>query len=115
MALRIHGNGIRPSNSFYIDGQHGHDTLYTRTGNANTHAWGQRSLVAGIATGIAGGLFYGLGKVEDSDGAVVSGLVGMAVGGALIAIALPVLGLSKTTVRNAKGDQVGRIESGWVW
>lgn len=115
LSLRIAGPGIRPSNPFFIDGRGGHEVLVAQTGSAETHAWGQRSLVGGIGIGLAGGAAYGLGKVGDSDPAVVGGLIGMITGGALLALALPLLSSSSTHVRNAKGDRVGRTDATFVW
>lgn len=114
-SLRINGADIRPSNPFFIDGHGGREVLAVKTGAAQTHAWGQRSLVGGIALGLAGGAAYGLGKVQDSDPAVVGGLVGMIAGGALLALALPLLGASSTHVRNSKGDRIGRTDATLVW
>ncbi len=114
-SLRIAGDGVRPSNPFFIDGPGGHEVLAVRSGSSQVHAWGQRSLIGGLALGMAGGAAYGLGKVQDSDPAVVGGLVSMIVGGALVALSLPLLGASGTHVLNSKGDRIGRTDGTWVW
>lgn len=106
-ALRVTGPGTRPSNPFFIDAREGEETLDVRGGSAAVHRFGQGSLIAGIGLALAGGLAYGLGRVEDQDAAVVGGVVGMALGGIGIGVALPLLGTSSTIVRNGKGDRVG--------
>lgn len=115
LSLRVAGTSVRPSNAFFIDGTTGHEVLVARTGDAETHVWGQRSLVGGIGLGLAGGMSYGLGQIKDSDPAVVGGLISMIAGGALIAVALPLLGMSSTQVKNSKGDRIGRADSVLVW
>jgi hypothetical protein len=106
-ALRVTGPGTRPSNPFFIDAREGEETLEVRAGSDSVHRFGQGSLIAGIGLALAGGLAYGLGRVEDEDVAVVGGVVGMALGGIGICVALPLLGTSSTVVRNGQGDRVG--------
>jgi len=114
-SLRISGQGVRPSNPFFIDGRGGHEVIVASAGDADVHAWGQRCLIGGIGLGLAGGAAYGLGKVRDSEPAVAGGLVSMVAGGALVALALPLLGASSTRVRNSKGDRVGSSGLVLVW
>lgn len=116
-ALRVTGPGVRPSNAFHIDERVGEETLEVSAGSLDVHRWGQRSLVAGIGLALAGGLAYGLGRVEDEDAAVVGGIVGMALGGVGVAVALPLLGSSGTVVRNGQGERVGSATraGGRVW
>jgi len=111
-SLRVTGPGARPSTPFHIDAREGEETLEVRAGSDDIHRWGQRSLVAGIGLALAGGLAYGLGHVEDEDAAVVGGVVGMALGGIGIAVAIPLLGASGTVVRNGQGERVGTIDDG---
>jgi len=114
-SLRISGQGVRPSNPFFIDGRGGHELIVASAGDAVVNAWGQRCLIGGIGLGLASGAAYGLGKVRDSEPAVVGGLVGMIAGGALVALALPLLGASSTHVRNSKGERVGSSGAVLVW
>ena len=114
-SLRVTGPDVRPSNAFHIDERIGEETLDVSVGSEDLHRWGQRSLVAGIALALAGGIAYGLGRVEDEDAAVVGGIVGMAVGGVGVAIAIPLLGSSGTVVRNGQGDRVGGLAERDVW
>jgi hypothetical protein len=111
-SLRVTGPGARPSTPFHIDAREGEETLEARAGSDDIHRWGQRSLVAGIGLALAGGLAYGLGHVEDEDAAVVGGVVGMALGGIGIVVAIPLLGASGTVVRNGQGERVGTIDDG---
>jgi hypothetical protein len=108
-SLRVSGPDARPSNAFFIEGTGGEETLHARSGSQLSHMWGQRSLGGGIALTLLGGLCYGLGRVQDSTAATAGGIVAIAAGGAGILIALPLLGSSRTTVRNSHGERVGRL------
>ena len=101
---------MRPSNTFFIDADEGEETLQFSAGDDAYHAWGQGSLVAGIGLALAGGIAYGLGRLEDNDAAVVGGVVGMALGGVGIVVSFPLVGAGRTAVRNGKGERVGRAE-----
>jgi hypothetical protein len=115
-ALRVTGPDTRPSNPFFIDAREGEETLDVRAGSDHVHQWGQGALIAGVALALAGGLAYGLGRMEDSDEAVIGGVAAMAIGGVGVAVSLPLIGSSGTTVRNGQGDRVGIREGtrrGW--
>ncbi len=105
--LRVTGPNARPSNPFFIDAREGEETLDVRVGSDQVHQWGQGALIAGVALALAGGLAYGLGRMEDSDEAVIGGVAAMAIGGVGVAVSLPLIGSSGTTVRNGQGDRVG--------
>ena len=113
--LRVTGPGIRPSNPFAIDAQQGEESLQVNAGSETSHVWGQRSLTAGIVLALAGGLAYGLGRLEDSDEATLGGITFMSLGGLGILVSLPLLGTSTTTVRNGKGNRVGLGETPHRW
>jgi hypothetical protein len=110
-ALRVTGPDARPSNPFFIDAREGEETLDVRAGSDQVHQWGQGALIAGVALVLAGGLAYGLGRMEDSDEAVIGGVAAMAIGGVGVAVSLPLIGSSGTTVRNGQGDRVGIREA----
>jgi hypothetical protein len=115
-ALRVTGPDTRPSNPFFIDAREGEETLDVSAGSDQVHRWGQGALIAGVALALAGGLAYGLGRMEDSDEAVIGGVAAMAIGGVGVAVSLPLIGSSGTTVRNGQGDRVGtREDNRRVW
>jgi hypothetical protein len=111
-SLRIAGQGLRPSNPFHVKGDGDILKLSVRPGSERTHLWGRGLFVSGITLGIASGAVYGLGRVQDSDAAVVGGIIGMAVGGVALLGSLPLLFSGRTTVRNRDGVRVGQASEG---
>lgn len=109
-SLRVTGAGTTPSNPFHFEGRSGEETLDVNAGSIEMNRWGERSLVTGIALALAGGLAYGLGRVEDQDAAKVGGAIALGVGGLGILVAFPLIGTSGTTVRNGSGDRVGTLK-----
>lgn len=110
--LRVSGAGITESNPFFLDGKRGEESLKISAGSTSTYRWGQGTLFGGIAVVLAGGLAYGLGKMNDTDAASTAGLVGMIAGGVGIVVSLPLLAIGSTKVQNGDGIRVatGRIQ-----
>jgi hypothetical protein len=109
-SLRINGPGLHPSNPFHVKGDGSVMKLVVSPGLDSTHNWGRGLLISGIGLEFASGLAYGLGRLEDKDGLVVGGIVGMVLGVGLMAASLPMLGSGRTTVRNPDGDRVGQMQ-----
>ncbi len=110
-SLRISGPDTSLSNSFHIEGE-GEETLEVSAGSSTLNRWGERSLIMGIGLALAGGLVFGLGRVEDEAVAEVGGAVAMGLGGLGVIVAFPLLGTSATIVRNGQGERVGRVGMG---
>jgi len=107
-SLRIGGPLLHPSNAFHVKGDGSVVKLVVRPGLESTHGWGRGLLISGISVELASSLLYGLGRLEDKDGMVIGGIIGMAVGAGMIVGSLPLLGAARTTVRNAEGERVGQ-------
>jgi hypothetical protein len=110
-SLRIHGPQLSPSNPFHVKGDSALIKLVVSPGLLRTHAWGRGILIGGISVELASSLTYALGRLEDREAVVVGGIIGMALGGAMMLGAVPLLGAGRTTVRNSDGERVGRALS----
>jgi hypothetical protein len=63
-------------------------------------------MIGGVSVGLIGGTAYAYGRMDEHKGLEVGGIVGMALGATAILVALPLLGLGTTKVRDAKGTRV---------
>lgn len=111
--FRIAGAGLRPSNAFLVNADGKTAKLSVREGAEQTHSWGLGLLISGAVLGLASGALYGAGHIEDSDPAVIGGLIGLGLGAAAVVGAVPLLARGRTTVRSGSGKLVASEATRW--
>lgn len=111
--FRIAGTGLRASNPFQVSADGKTAKLIVSGGTEQAHSWGLGLLLSGTVVGLASGALYGVGRLQDSDPAVIAGLVGMGLGAASVIASVPLLAGGRTTVRNGAGKHVASGSTQW--
>jgi len=104
--FRIAGPGLRPSNAFHFNADGKTAKLVVSEGTQRAHGWGVGLLISGVVLGLSSGALYGAGRLEDSDPAVIAGLIGLGLGAAAVIGSVPLLARGRTTVREGSGKHV---------
>lgn len=108
LELRVAAPNMTTSNTFAIDPGAGTARLRVAGGSKNARNLGIIGLAGGLSVTFAGMALFGLGSLEDRQGERTAGIVGLALGGAAIAVALPLLFSGSTTVRDGHGRTVAK-------
>jgi hypothetical protein len=114
LELRMTAPNMTPSNAFVIDPGAGTARLRIRGGSSTARELGIVGLAAGLPVTFAGMTLFGLGSLEEEPSVKTAGIVTLAVGATAIVVALPLLLIGSTTVRNEKGAYIARAARG-VW
>ena len=110
--FRITGAGLRPSNPFHFVGDQDSAKLVVSPGKQSNYDWGRVAIIAGAATVIASGALAGWGKSEDRNALVAGGIVGLALGGVMLVVSIPLLTSGRTTVQTSGANS---SSSAWSW
>jgi len=102
------------SNPFVIDAGAGTARLRVAGGSSTARQLGIIGLVGGLPVTFAGMTLLGFGSLENENGIRTAGIVTLAVGAAAIVVALPLLLVGSTSIRNEKGAYIAKTASG-VW
>jgi hypothetical protein len=97
---------MTPSNSFRFESGAGTAALRVSGGSASARRWGIVALAAGVPVALGGLAMLAYGNLKDRDALKLSGIAGLAVGGVMVGVSLPLLGAGTTKVRNAKGSVI---------
>ena len=103
---RVTAPGMTSSNSFRIEPGSGTALVRADGGSAQARSLGITGLFVGIPTAIAGMALFGYGKLNDQDGARITGTVVLATGGVILVASLPLLLIGSTKVRDARGTVI---------
>lgn len=114
LELRMTAPNMTPSNAFIVDPGAGTARLRIGGGSATARELGIVGLAAGLPVTFAGMTLFGLGSLEEEQAVKTAGIVTLAVGAAAIVVALPLLLIGSTTVKNEKGAYIARAAHG-VW
>jgi hypothetical protein len=108
---RVRAPGMTDSNVFRIDPGAGTARLKVSGGSATARSIGLTALIVGIPISFAGMGMFGYGRIKESSGVETAGIVTLAVGGVLVLGSLPVLGMGRTSIRDARGKVIARAAS----
>ncbi len=108
MEARVTADGMTTSNPFRLQPGSGTARIDVRGGGSGWSQTGVITLAIGTPIALGGGAMFGLGRVKDSSGLELGGLITMVVGGAAIIASLPMLMSGSTTVRNYDGKLIAR-------
>lgn len=108
LELRVTAPDMTASNPFAIDPGVGTARLRVAGGSRYARSLGIVGLAGGLSVTFAGMALFGLGSLEDRTGERTAGIVGLALGGAAVALALPLLFSGSTTVRDGRGRTIAR-------
>lgn len=112
LEARVVAPGMTPSNVFRFDAGSGVAGVRVEGGSASARRAGVISLAVGIPVALAGMALFALGRVHDEAGLEAGGIAGLATGGVTIGVALPLLLIGSTSVKNAKGSLIALSEPG---
>jgi hypothetical protein len=98
--FRVVAPGMTPSNTFAIGPGHGTARFQVNPGSATTRTLGIAGLAGGLPVAFAGMAFLGVGTLEDDSGLKTAGAITLAVGAAAVVVALPLLLLGSTSVKD---------------
>jgi hypothetical protein len=105
---RVTAPGMTSSNAFRIEPGRGTASFKVNGGSASSKQIGVIALASGLGVALVGMGVYGVGFLDENKGVKTGGVVTMAVGGAAVLTALPLLGIGSTRVQNARGKTVAR-------
>ncbi|MCW5791605.1 MAG: hypothetical protein KIT72_14405 [Polyangiaceae bacterium] len=111
MEARVTADGMTTSNAFRLQPGSGTARIDVRGGSSSWGKTGVLALAIGTPVALGGGAMFGIGRVKDSSGLEIGGLIAMAVGGVAIIASLPMLMSGSTTVRNYDGKLIARRSS----
>jgi hypothetical protein len=103
---RVTAPGMTTSNSFRIEPGSGTALVRADGGSAKARSLGITGLFVGIPAAIAGMSLFGYGKLQDQDGARITGTVVLATSAVILVASLPLLLMGSTKVRDARGSVV---------
>jgi hypothetical protein len=110
LEARVVAPGMTTSNVFRFDSGSGVAGVRVDGGSASARRAGIIALSAGIPVALAGMALFALGRVHDKPGLEAGGIAGLAAGGVTVGIALPLLLIGSTSVKNAKGSLIALSE-----
>jgi len=114
LELRMIAPGMTSSNPFVIDPGAGTARLRVAGGSGTARTLGIIGLAGGLPVTFVGMTLFGFGSLENEKEVRTAGIVTLAVGAVAVVVALPLLLVGSTTVRNEKGAYIARAASG-VW
>jgi hypothetical protein len=114
LELRMTAPSMTPSNPFVIDPGPGTARLRVAGGSSTSRELGIIGLAGGLPVTFGGMTLFGLGSLEEEKDVRTAGIVTLAVGATAIVIALPLLLIGSTAVRNEKGSYIARAARG-LW
>jgi hypothetical protein len=116
LELRVTAPGMTASNAFVIDPGAGTARLRVAGGSNLSRELGIIGLAGGLPITFAGMTLFGFGSLEDEQGVKTAGIVTLAVGATAIVMALPLLLIGSTTVKNEKGANIAKRPLGtWTF
>ena len=104
--MRVTAPHMTASNTFAIEPGAGTARLRVSGGSSRTRDIGIISLAAGLPVTFAGVTLLGVGSIRDEPGVRTGGIVTLAVGAVAVLVALPLLVIGSTSVKNAEGRNV---------
>ncbi len=107
---RVVAPGMTPSGPFRIEPGAGSALLSVHGGSSSARLWGRVGLIAGVPLALVGMTAFAYGRFEDRSGLKTGGEISLALGAALVLVALPLLVAGSTSVRNEKSDLVATKE-----
>jgi hypothetical protein len=116
LELRVTAPSMTASNPFVIDPGPGTARLRVAGGSNTARELGIIGLAGGLPITFAGMTLFGFGSLEDEQGVRTAGIVTLAVGATAIVVALPLLLVGSTTVKNEKGANIAKRPLGtWTF
>jgi hypothetical protein len=108
LELRVTAPRMTPTNAFVVDPGPGVARFRVSGGSATARDLGIVGLAGGLPIAFAGMALFGLGSVRESSGERTGGIVTLAVGAAVVLIALPLLLVGSSSVKNEQGKYIAR-------
>ena len=107
--LRAAAPNMTPSNAFRIEPGPGVAVVKVEGGSSSNRAYGLLGLAAGLPIALAGMTLYGYGTYAHEDGMRIAGGATLGVGAIAVAVALPLLVLGGTNVRDGKDNVIASL------
>jgi hypothetical protein len=108
---RVTAPGMSPSNAFRLEPGPGVALVKVSGGSASLRTFGIFGLGIGIPLGLAGTGMYSYGKFKDEDALAIAGGVVLGTGALMILAAVPMLIMSTTNVRDARGSLIAATDT----
>lgn len=108
LELRMTAPSMTASNPFVIDPGPGTARLRLAGGSSTARNLGIYGLAGGLLVSFGGMTLFGLGSLENEQAVRTAGIVTLAVGATAIVVALPLLLIGSTAVRNEKGAYIAK-------
>lgn len=106
LEVRVTAPDMTTSNVFVIDPGGGTARLRVSGGSSTSRRLGIIGLAVGLPIAFGGMTLFGVGSVEDQQGVRTAGIATLGVGAAAVLVALPLLLVGATTVRNERGSYI---------
>jgi hypothetical protein len=106
--MRVTAPRMTPSNAFLIEPGAGVARLRVSGGSSLARDLGIIGLAAGLPVTFGGIALLGMGSLRDDPGERTAGVVTLAVGAAAVLVALPLLVVGSTTVKNGDNRYIAR-------
>jgi hypothetical protein len=103
---RVTAPGMTTSNAFRVDPGPGIALVKVSGGSEKLRTFGILGLGIGIPLGLGGMGMYSYGRYDDRDGLALAGGIVLGTGAVMILAAIPMLIMSTTNVRDAKGSVI---------
>jgi hypothetical protein len=107
--LRASAPGMTPSNAFRVEPGPGVAVVKVEGGSSSTRSYGVLGLAAGLPVALAGMTLYGYGTYAHEDGKRIAGGVTLGIGAIAVVVALPLLVLGGTNVRDGKDNVIASL------
>jgi hypothetical protein len=111
MLARAVAPAMTPSNAFRIDPGPGTALVKVEGGSSSARSLGIIGLAVGIPTALAGMTLFSYGKASDKDGVATGGAVVLGAGAVALLVAIPLLFIGRTGVKNGNGSQIAGLLS----
>jgi hypothetical protein len=108
LEMRVTAPRMTPSNAFLIEAGTGVARLRVSGGSSLTRDLGIIGLAAGLPVTFGGIALLGVGSLRDDPGERTAGIATLVVGAAAVLVALPLLVVGSTTVRNGDGRYIAK-------
>ena len=108
---RVTAPGMSPSNVFRLEPGPGIALVKVSGGSSTLRSLGIAGLGIGIPLGLVGTGMYSYGSYKDNDGLAIAGGIVLGTGAVMILAALPMLIMSTTNVRDARGSLIAATEA----